>query len=385
LRADDRPGRVRGWRAVAATTAAAAVLALCAAFVASAVDLTETPARYGFDADLLAVNPYGDQSPSALDEAFGDRDDVSAATGYTFAPFLVNGRAVPGLASIAVKGDLAPTLLRGRPPRSDDEIVLGRDTLDDVGADVGDVVQARIGTPSGGDGQPATDAVGLRVSGVATFPPVNQVGTDMPRLGIGALVTRDAFLRLGGSAGNGPEFTVVRLVDGGTPGAVIADNPEGFRDAGQTTTTWFTDTKPAELRQLDAAMPYLRAALAVGFAILLAVIVHALWTLARSNRHDLAVLRALGSTRRQLDAVTAWQVAPFVVGAVIVGVPVGTALGRLAYGWFARSLAVVDDSSTPIAVVTALVVAVLLAAVIADLVAVAVARRSRTTAVLREG
>jgi hypothetical protein len=83
--------------------------------------------------------------------------------------------------------------------------------------------------------------------------------------------------------------------------------------------------------------------------------------------------------------VTAWQVAPFVVGAVIVGVPVGTALGRLAYGWFARSLAVVDDSSTPIAVVTALVVAVLLAAVIADLVAVAVARRSRTTAVLREG
>jgi putative ABC transport system permease protein len=385
LRADNRRGRARGWRAVGASIAATAVLALCAAFVASAVDLTETPARYGFDADLIAVNPYGDQSASALEEAFAGRDDVAAATGYTFAPFLVNGRAVPGLATTTVKGELTPTLLRGRPPRLGNEIVLGEDSLDDVGANVGDVVQTQIGSPSGRGAQSPADEVGLRVVGVATFPPVNQIGTDMPRLGIGALVTRDAFLRMGGSAANGPEFTVVRMVDGATPATVIAANPDGFRDAAQSTTSWFTDAKPAELRQLDAALPYLRAALLVGFAILLAVIVHALWTLARSNRHDLAVLRALGSTRRQLDAVTAWQAAPFVLGAVVLGIPIGIALGRLAYSWFARSLAVVDDASTPIAVVVLLVAAVLLAAVVADLVAVAVARRSRAGAVLREG
>ncbi len=225
----------------------------------------------------------------------------------------------------------------------------------------------------------------LRIVGIATFPAVNQIGTDMPRLGIGALVTRDAFLRMGGDAANDPEFTIVRLVEGTDPATVIAENPEGFQDVGQTATAWFTDAKPAELRQLDAATPYLRGALVVGFMILLAVVVHALWTRARANRHDLAVLRVIGCTRSQLDAVTAWQVTPFALGAVLLGIPFGIALGRLLFRVFAQSLAVVDDASTSLATVAALVVAVLLAAAVADLAAVAAARRTRTAAVLRQG
>jgi len=383
LRTDD--GHNRAWRAVAATTAAAAGLAMCGAFVSSAIALTETPARYGFDADLLAVNAYGDQSEAALERAFGTRDDVVAATGYTEGSYLINGHAVPGLAATTVKGELTPTILRGRPPRSPDEIVVGRDTLDSIAADVGDVVKVQILTALGSDGEPAADPVRLHIVGVATFPAVNQLGTDMPRLGIGALVTRDAFLRMRGDATNGPEFTVVRLVDGTDPSTVIADNRQGFQDAAQSATAWFTDTKPAELRQLDAATPYLRGGLVVGFLILLAVVVHALWTRARAGRHDLAVLRVIGCTRHQLDAVTAWQVAPFVLGAVLLGIPFGIALGRLLFRLFAQSLAVVDDASTPAAVCGALLVAVLLAAAVADLVAMAVARRTRAAAILRQG
>ena len=41
----------------------------------------------------------------------------------------------------------------------------------------------------------------------------------MPRLGVGALVTRDAFLRMGGDPANQPEFTTVRLADGADPAA----------------------------------------------------------------------------------------------------------------------------------------------------------------------
>ena len=81
LHAED--GRRRAWRGVTATTVAAAVVAICAAFVSSAIELTATSANYGFDADLLAVNAYGDQSSSALADAFGNRDDVIAATAYT--------------------------------------------------------------------------------------------------------------------------------------------------------------------------------------------------------------------------------------------------------------------------------------------------------------
>ena len=329
LRTDGR--HRRGWRAVAATTAAAAVLALCATFVVSAIALTETPARYGFDADLIALNAYGDQSASALEEAFGERDDVVAATGFTAGSFLLEGRAVPGLAATSVKGELTPTLLRGRPPRSDDEIVVGRDTLESIAADLGDRVQVQVLTASGAEREPTGDPASLRVVGVATFPPVNQIGTDMPRLGIGALVTRDAFLRMSGDAVNDPEFTAVRLVDGSDPAAVVAGNPKGSRTRPGARRLWFTDTKPAELLQLDAAMPYLSGALVVGFTILLAVLVHALWTRVRANRHDLAVLRVVGCTRGQLDTVTAWQVTPFALGAVLLGIPLGVALGRFAF------------------------------------------------------
>jgi ABC-type lipoprotein release transport system permease subunit len=381
LRADD--GRGRGWRGITATTAAAALLALCAAFVTSAVALVDTPSRYGFDADLVALNAYGDQSPSALANAFGDRHDVEAATGFTSGSFLLEGRAVPGLAASEVKGKLAPTLLRGHAARAEDEIVVGDDTLQVIGAEVGDVVDVQLLTTAGASGERAGAQRPLRIVGVATFPAVNMIGRDMPRLGTGALVTRDAFLRLDGDASNQPEFTTVRLVDDADPAAVIAANEEGFRDAAQTNTTWFTDAKPAEILQLDAAMGYLRGALAVGYAILLAVIVHALWTIVRANRHDLAVLRVLACSRRQLDGVTAWQAFPTAVGALVLGLPIGLALGRLAYARFAQSLAVVDDGSIPVAVLGLLVLGVVVAALVAALAAMTLTRGNPTAALLR--
>ena len=231
------------WRGIAAAVAATAVVAVCLTFVTSAIALTETPSRYGFDADLLALNAYGDQSTADLEEAFGERDDVVAATGFITGSYLVEGLAVPGLAATTVRGDVTPTLLSGRSGLTDDEIVLGEDTLESVDAELGDLVSVQLLAPSGAGDEPDNAPVDLRVVGVATFPPVNQTGTDMPRLGIGALVARDAYLQMGGSTDNSPEFTMVRMADGADPAAVIADLPEGFEDRVQVTTTWFTDTE----------------------------------------------------------------------------------------------------------------------------------------------
>ena len=196
-------GRIRTWRAVAATAMAAALLGIAVASVASAVTLTETPARYGFDADLLAINQYGDQPTAALAKAFvGDRD-VAAATGFTSGTYLVAGRAVPGVAATKVKGELTPTILRGSPVRTAQDIVLGQDTLRSLGASIGDVVPVQLASAAGTGrgGKAPAHAIRLRITGVATFPAVNQVGSDMPRLGIGALVDRQAFLRLNGQRG----------------------------------------------------------------------------------------------------------------------------------------------------------------------------------------
>jgi hypothetical protein len=380
-------GRLRTWRAVATTTLTAMLFGAVVASVVSAVVLIGTPARYGFDADVLALNQYGDQPPGDLTAAFARDPDVVAATGYTAATFLVDGRAAPGLAATAVKGDLAPTILRGDAPRAAGEIVLGQQTFRDVGAHLGEVVPVRLSSSdladSGGKGA-ADDAVDMRVVGVATFPPVNQAGTDMPRLGVGALVTRDGFLQLRGVPTNQPEFTVVRLADGVDPATLIARNRAGFTDRTRTSTTWFTDTEPAELRQLEAAMPYLRGALAFGYVALFAVVVHALWTRVRATRHELAVLRALGSTRRQLDAITIWQVAPFAVATIVVGLPIGILVGQRAFTVFADSLAVVDTATVPGATYGALAVAVVVGFAVATLVSVAVSRRLRVATLLRE-
>ena len=157
-----------------------------------------------------------------------------------------------------------------------------------------------------------------------------------------------------------------------------------FDDAARTTTTWFTDAEPAEIRQLDAAMPYLRGSLIVGYGALLAVAAHALWTRARANRQDLAVLRAVGCTGRQLDAVTMWQAFPAAVVSLGVGIPLGIALGRWTFSTFARSLAVVDGASTTPLTVGILVIAVLVAVGIAGLLGVLAARQTRASVALRE-
>ena len=376
-------GRGRAWRPLAACTAATALLAMCATFVQSAVALSETPSHYGFDADVIALNSYGDQSTEELSRAFRS-DDVVAATGFTLTSLVVDGHTVPGLAATAVKGEVTPTILEGRPARAAGEIVVGRDTLGRLEAAVGDVVPVQLAA-SGGEREATGEPVDLRIVGIATFPPVNQVGTDVPRLGVGALVTRDTFLGMGGDEDNEPEFTMVRVGEDTNPTTIIASVPDGFRDLAQTPTTWFTDAKPAEIAQLDAVMPYLRGSPFVGYAVLFAVLAHALWARASESRRDLAVLQAVGCTTRQLKAVTAWQAVPTALAAVLFGVPVGIALGRWAFRQFAHSLAVVDGASTTMVIVGALVAAVLAAAAVAAVLSLLVARRISASTTLRAG
>lgn len=381
LRPDRANGRVHSRRSILAVIAATGIVALVAAFVSSAITLAATPSRYGFDVDVVALNAYGDQSSADLHRAFAQRDDVDAATSYTAVSLLLDGRAVPGLATTAVKREALPTRLEGRVPRNAWEVAVGRDTLEALGAEIGDLIDVEVlSTPNA----TARHTVRMRLVGVVTFPPISQIGTDMPRLGTGALVTHGGLVRAGFDTANGPEFTAVRLVGGATPHAVISANPEGFQDVAQSSTVWLTDAKPSELRQLLAAMPYLRGALAVAYAVLLGVMAQALWSLTRANRHDLAVLRVAGCVRRQLDTTAAWQVVPFLVGALLVGVPLGTVVGLSAYRWFARSLAVVDAAPMSWLELLGLVGGVAAAGLVAAIVAIAGARRVRTAAALRE-
>ena len=76
--------------------------------------------------------------------------------------------------------------------------------------------------------------------------------------------------------------------------------------------------------------------LGVFFALLAcATVAHALVTTARRRRHDFAVLRSIGFTRRQSRIAIAWQATMLTVIGVLIGVPLGIAVGRLTWRWLA--------------------------------------------------
>lgn len=96
----------------------------------------------------------------------------------------------------------------------------------------------------------------------------------------------------------------------------------------------------------------------------------------RRRRRDLAVLRTLGFTARQLAATVAWQASVVAIVGVVVGVPFGAAFGRWLWILFARQIYVVPQPEVPIFPLLLVVGAAL---VLANLVAAAPARIAART------
>ncbi len=67
----------------------------------------------------------------------------------------------------------------------------------------------------------------------------------------------------------------------------------------------------------------------------------------RRRWRDLALLKTLGFTRRQLAATIAWQSSVAVAIGTVVGVPLGIALGRWLWNLFASEIHAVSDPSIP--------------------------------------
>jgi hypothetical protein len=68
----------------------------------------------------------------------------------------------------------------------------------------------------------------------------------------------------------------------------------------------------------------------------------------RSRRREMAVLRTLGFTSRQLRVSVRVQALAMMLGGMLVGVPIGLAVGRVAWRAFASELGVVTAPSTPV-------------------------------------
>ena len=76
-------------------------------------------------------------------------------------------------------------------------------------------------------------------------------------------------------------------------------------------------------------------------------LLHVLMLSLLRHRREFGVLRSIGFLRRQIAATVAWQAITVVAVGIVVGVPIGLALGRLVWNLAASEFGVVAVVSTP--------------------------------------
>jgi hypothetical protein len=307
--------------------AAAAVCALTAAgvFGASLARLDATPAAYGWTWDVSVGNFA---SVSEARRAARTLDTTRGVDGYLGAvteELLLDGRRVQVMAIQRGKGSVPLEVLEGREPVRASEITLGTNTLRALGKHVGDTVAMAVDA--------AQPAKRMRVVGrmVLSAGPLDTAIAP----GKGAVVDFEVFRRLA------PETAVQVFLVRLDPAVDRGRTVDGLRRA-------FPGTVVRPLAHPDISdlqrVGYLPGLLAALVAVLaLGTVTHALVSSIRRRRRDLAVLKTLGFLRRQVSATVAWQATAFATAAILVGLPVGVAVGRWAWQLVAVQLGVVPE------------------------------------------
>jgi ABC-type antimicrobial peptide transport system permease subunit len=207
-------------------------------------------------------------------------------------------------------------LTDGRMPVTADEIVLGPTTASELHAVTGSTIRLTGGPKP----------QGVTVTGIG-FVPIGPHNGDSD----GAWLTPAGFGRLFGGTHYAFKFhaAVVSLRSGADVQAVARRlNAAAAAIKGGRAFTFGPAAPATEVQELrDVAV--LPLALSAFLAVLAAGAVgHALSIAVRRRRHELAVLRALGLTRRQSRLVIVTQAALLAVIGLVFGIPLGVAIGR---------------------------------------------------------
>jgi hypothetical protein len=335
-------------RATAAVTVlgVAGVVAV-ASFAASLDRLVDSPERYGWVADFGIIDSKPEDTAAlAADPRIRS---VVVADG---SDLRLDGQRVFGASLRTAVGPPPITVLDGRLPERPGEVALGLVDQRKLKVGVGDPVT--MTTWTGGRRGERT----LTVVGSVVLPDLNE-----EPLGTGALVS-SSDLR---AAARGERFsnTLVQVAPGVDAGRMYGELAQRLEmvPAG----------RPPQIGNL-AALGRLPAVLAAFLALLaLVVLAHALVLTARRRSPDLAVLRVIGLTPRQVAAVMGVMAATIAVIGVLLGPVLGLAVGRVVWAEVAAAVGVAGDLAMPWWVLALVAPVALVASV---LVAVLPARRA---------
>jgi len=331
---------------------AVTVVVATVTFASGLNTLVSHPALYGWNWNFAIEPEGGDNVPPVVGHLLDHDPDVAAWTGFNYADVQIDGQTVPTLAD-GTQAALSPPILSGHAIQAKNQIILGAATLAALHKKIGQSVVVSYGSPKDAPiYQPPTHLV---VVGTATMPAIGTAGTLHPSMGTGALFSDAVFVPALARALvnadpnlNGPAIDVVRIRSGVTTTAAlsslhriadavnkaVANDPQAYGDSFVVLGV----QRPAEIAnyQSTGASPgILAAGLAVGAVVALGL---TLGASVRRRRRDIALLKTLGFTSRQLAVAVAWQASVAAIVGIILGVPVGIALGRWLWDLFARSI-----------------------------------------------
>jgi hypothetical protein len=326
------PGRGRTAVPVRTTLLAAVVgvaaVAATLTITASADHLLGTPRLYGHNWDAVIGNgtepSYSDR---LLTRLRADRS-ITQLAGGTVAEARVGGEPTGVLGTQEIRGSFSSTVLEGRAPAAPDEVLVGTKTGRALEAGVGDVIEAQIGDR----------AAAFRIVGRGVLPEVAAAGGAPLGLGEGVAIAFDGLRRLDPRAE--PNILFLGLAQGTDEPATLERLGREFGAA--------APRRPVDVGNWGrvSGFPYLLAALIAAAAA--AVLAHALVTSIRRRRRDFAILKTLGFERHDLRATVAWQATTVAAIGLLIGLPLGVAIGRFAWNLLAVDLGVAPEAVAPI-------------------------------------
>jgi hypothetical protein len=363
-----------------------AVVALCATavFGASLTHLTSTPRLYGQPFQMWFNNlGSGPQSVGpALKKLEADPSVTAITQGIGGSAVTVNGVTTDVIAGDPIRGGVLVSSISGRIPTAPGEIALGSTTMSETHAHVGSIVSVTVAGAGTSTGRTSK----LRVVGTAAFPPdFGVVG-----LGRGAILSIPGYIDASCPDGSAGAACRTAAASGLSYVLLVGVRPDatGRADIARYAAAYpeqvFLPETPSDLVNFGEAVnfPLIVAIVIALFGI--ATLIHVLTISVGRRRHELSILKALGFTRRQAAATVWWQAATIAALGVIVGVPVGVAVGRRVWDAFATNLGVLSVPASPARGITALAIGVLLASFLLALGPAFIAARTSPSPPLRD-
>ena len=303
-------------------------------FGSSLTTLVSHPSLYGWNWNY-AITSNGEGVPPQAAKLLNTDPYVAAWSGDNFANAQIDGVTVPIILT-TYRAKVSVPILSGHGITGPGQIVLGAETMQELHKHVGQTVTGGYGTKK--DYPVYVPETRLKIVGTATLPAIGNSLSLHTSMGVGAVLpisieppAFQKFLHSKYESLNGYSTDFVRLRSGAPRilalaslrkiarlgQKLIAATPNGGGSSDYVQSVLY----PAEIENYrsNGVLPDLLAlALAIGAVVALGL---ALVASVHRRRRDLALLRTLGFTGRQLLSAVAWQASVAGVIGAIFGIP----------------------------------------------------------------